>query len=111
MTLKAHVQAQPELEIEPEPLDTVDVVDVADTSPRVPPPDTSGVRIQAIPYQNCTTVLIRSSDFGLGGIEHSDVEWDFRIDDFTVKVGEGISQEAADFLVNGYPDQFKYLGK
>jgi len=107
MTLKAHGQSHPESE----PLSVEEVVDVADTAPRAPAPDTSGVRVEAIPYQNCTTVVIRKVDFALGGIDHPDVEWDFRIDNFTVKVGDGISQEAADFLVNGYPEQFKYLGK
>ena len=101
MTLKAHGQAHSEPEPQPEPLVVEDVVDVADTIPREPAPDTSGVRIQAVPYQNCTTVLIRRGDFALGGIDHDDVEWDFRIDNFTVKVGDGISHEAADFLVNG----------
>jgi hypothetical protein len=94
-----------------ESLTVDDIVDEADTSPRAPAPDTSGTRIEAIPYQNCTTVVIRSSDFAANGVNHPDVTWDFRVDKFTVKVGEKISEEAAELLVKNYSSQFKYAGK
>ena len=94
-----------------EPLHVEDIVDEADTALRAPAPDLSGKRIRAIPYQNCTTVRIRKIDFATGGVEQDDVEWDFRVEDFTVKVGKGISQEAADWLVNTFPADFVYVGE
>ena len=91
------------------PLTADDIVDPIDeATPRLLP-DLSGKRIRAIPYQNCTTVVIRKSDFALGGFDQGDVEWDFRVDAFTVKVGDKISQEAADWLVKNYSDQFEYV--
>jgi hypothetical protein len=84
------------------------VVDVADVSPRHVV--SNGKKLRALPFANATTVIVRSQDFKqAGNIDHADVEWDFRVDDFTVAVGKGISQEAADFLVNKYPDSFAYV--
>lgn len=84
------------------------VVDTADKSPRHLS-DKGKKRVRAIPFQNCTTVVIRESDFKLGGVNHKEVTWDFRVEDFTVVVGEGISQEAADYLTSNFPDDFQYL--
>ena len=87
------------------------VVDAADTAPRQAV-SVGGKRVKAIPFASATTVVIRSSDFKqAGNIDHADVEWDFRVNDFTVEVGKEISQEAADFLVENYSDSFKYVGE
>lgn len=86
------------------------VVDAADTTPRRESP--KGKRIKAIPFATATTVVVREEDFKTAGnIDHKEVAWDFRVDDFTVAVGNGISAEAADFLVNNYPDSFHYVGE
>jgi hypothetical protein len=85
-------------------------VDTADKSPRHLS-DKSKKRVKAIPFQNCTTVIIRESDFQLGGVSHKEVAWDFRVEDFTVAVGEGISQEAADYLTSSFPDDFQYVSE
>lgn len=88
-----------------------EVFDTADTSPRLGH-DLGGKRVKAIPFANATTVVVRSSDFkAAGNIDHADVEWDFRVNDFTVEVGKEISAEAADFLVNSYGDSFQYVGE
>jgi hypothetical protein len=88
-----------------------DVVDSADTSPRQSS-STSGKCVKAIPFGSATTVIVRSSDFQqAGNIVHPDVEWDFRVNDFTVSVGKEISAEAADFLVSKYSDSFQYVGE
>ena len=86
-----------------------DVVDEADTSPRQVNSD--GKRIQAIPFSNGTTVVVRSSDFEANGVSHGDVTWDYRVDDFTVVVGEGISAKAADLLTSKFSDNFRYIGE
>lgn len=87
-----------------------DVVDVADTSPRQVAKN--GKRIKALPFASATTVIVREKDFKeAGNIDHNDVTWDFRINDFTVLVGEDISAEAADFLVKNYADSFQYVGE
>lgn len=86
------------------------VVDTADKSPRHLS-DKSKKRVRAIPFQNCTTVVIRESDFKLGDVDHKEVTWDFRVDDFTVVVGEGISKEAADYLTTSFPGDFEYVGE
>lgn len=87
------------------------VVDVADTTSQLPA-QLSGKRVKAIPFANGTTVVVRKEDFAAAGkIDHADVTWDYRIDDFTVEVGKGISQEAADFLVENYSDSFQFVGE
>lgn len=89
----------------------VSVVDVADTSPRHVA-SKSGKRVKAVPFGNATTVIVREEDFKQSGnIDHPDVEWDFRVDDFTVTVGKEISTEAAEFLVKNYSDSFHYVGE
>ena len=69
----------------------------------------SGKRIQAIPFSGGTTVVIRDIDFNAGGVEHPAVTWDYRINDFTVEVGKGITEQAANFLVQSFPDSFKFV--
>lgn len=67
-------------------------------------------RIQAIPFSGGTTVIVRSKDFQNScGINHDEVVWDYRIDNFCVKIGEGISDEAASFLAENYPNSFKII--
>lgn len=69
-----------------------------------------GKRVKAVPFSGGTTVVVRSSDFQkAGNIDHPDVTWDYRVDDFTVEVGKEINAEAANFLVNSYPDSFQFL--
>lgn len=82
--------------------------DEADVAPRQA--SSVGKRIKAITFTNGTTVVVRSSDFKKHGVNHHDVTWDYRIDDFTVAVGKGITAEAADFLTGKFPDSFVYLG-
>jgi len=82
--------------------------------------DTSGKRVRAIPAivtksnQRSTTVEVRRSDFKTIGIDHPTVVWDFRKDNFTVKVGEGanqISAEAAKALTEQFPTSFEYIAE
>lgn len=87
-----------------------DVVDTADSSPRQVAAS-GGRRIKAIPFSNGTTVIVRGSDFQQQGVTHPDVTWDFRVDDFTVAVGQGITQGAADLLVTKFPESFEYVGE
>lgn len=83
--------------------------DKADRSPRLHS-DVSGKRLKAVPQFGGTTVVIRSSDFAAHGIKHHDVTFDFRVDKFTLPVGQnGISEEAAEFLISISPGQFKYV--
>jgi hypothetical protein len=89
-------------------VDAVDAVDAVETAP-VEETKSVGKRIQAIPFSGGTTVVIRKSDFEKAGVEHASVTWDYRIDDFTVEVGKGITEEAANTLVNNFPDSFKFL--
>lgn len=88
-----------------------DVVEkVAEDAPVQPQPVArGGKRIKAFPFAGGTTVVIRDVDFGAGNVEHSTVTWDYRIDDFTVEVGKGITEEAANYLVKNYPDSFKFV--
>lgn len=65
-------------------------------------------RIKAIPFSGGTTVVVRAVDFANAGVEHSDVTWDYRIDNFTVAVGDGISAEAANLLVKKFPGSFEF---
>jgi hypothetical protein len=84
------------------------VVDTADKTPRHL--SAKGQRrVRAITFASGTTVIIRKQDFALGGVDHEEVVWDFRVDDFTVAVGEGISAEAADYLTSNFPDSFVYV--
>jgi hypothetical protein len=85
------------------------VVDALDTSPRAPQPDTSGKRVRAIPYQNGSTVIVDQADFRGLGIEHPQVKWDFRVNRFTVKVGQEISLEAAEALTKNFKETFEYI--
>lgn len=86
----------------------VDAVEAVDAAP-VEEKKSVAKRIQAIPFSGGTTVVIRKSDFEKAGVEHADVTWDYRIDDFTVVVGQGITEEAANTLANNFPDSFKFL--
>lgn len=86
------------------------VADSRDVSPRAKV-DTSGSRIKAITFSGGTQVVIREKDFLKGGIKHPEVIWHFQINGFTVKVGEGITKQAADYLVKNFPTQFKYVGE
>lgn len=87
-----------------------DVVDTADNSPRQAA-NVAGKRVKAIPFYNGTTVVVRDTDFQQNGVTHPDVTWDFRVDDFTVAVGQGITQEAANLLVTKFPESFEYVGE
>lgn len=92
------------------------VPDERDTSPRAKS-DNSGTRLRAIPSVitkntgHATTIEVRRSDFKTAGIDHPTVQFDFRKDNFTLKVGKngGISKEAADFLSKEHPHSFEYL--
>lgn len=90
-------------------LSAAEVKDEADTSPRAVTSDLSGERVRAIPAKGGTTVIIRKSDFADHGIDHKEVVWDFRVDNFTVPVGSDLSKEAADFLTKNYPTSFEYM--
>lgn len=95
-----------------ENLTSENVHDEADTSPRAPEPATDGKRVRAVPYQGGSTIIVDPADFARIGLEQKKVTWDFRVDNFTVKVGtdEGeISQEAADALTKRYPETFEYI--
>lgn len=96
------------------PLSPSEVTDTADTTMRAPKPDTSGRRLRAIPYANGTTIKVSRADFKHNGINHGDVEFDFRVNNFTLPVNpkkgqKGISKEAADFLASEHPQQFEYM--
>lgn len=89
---------------------TDEVVDTADTAIRHVVD--AGKKLKAIPFSEATTVVVRQEDFKKNGdIKHDTVTWDFRVNDFTVTVGQEISKEAADFLVKNYSDSFKYVGE
>ena len=85
------------------------VVDTSDVTPRQEV-NATGKRIQAVPFSGGTTIVVRSVDFENAGIEHPDVTWDYRTGDFTVEVGKAITAEAADLLVNKFPDSFRFVG-
>lgn len=93
------------------PLSAEEVKDERDTSPRAPRASTSGPRLRAIPAKGGTTVLVRRRDFKAHGVDHGDVKFDFRKDNFSLAVGKdkGISKEAADFLSEQFPESFEYL--
>lgn len=83
---------------------------VADTESAPAEVTSGGKRVKAVPFSGGTTIVVRSSDFDkAGNIDHPDVTWDYRVDGFTVEVGKGITAEAADFLVNNYPDSFRFV--
>lgn len=88
---------------------TVPVEEIASVESAPVEAKPSGKCIKAIPFSGGTTVVIRDIDFKAGNIEHPAVTWDYRIDDFTVKVGEAITEEAANFLVQSFPDSFKFV--
>lgn len=92
-------------------LSATEVKDEADVSPRINTTNTGGERVRAIPAKGGTTVIIRALDFANNGIEHGEVTWDFRKDNFTVEVGSDISKEAADWLTKSFPTSFEYLNK
>ena len=100
---------QPEGAESAAPLSVDEIKDEKDTTPRVGATKLVGKRVRAIPYHNATTVRIRPSDFKSGGIDHKQVEWDFRRENFTVAVGEALSEEAAEFLTKNYPTDFEYV--
>jgi hypothetical protein len=96
---------------------TGSVPDERDVSPRAKS-DTTGKRVRAIPAVitkstgHATTIEVRRSDFKSHDIDHPTVQFDFRKDNFTLKVGSKdgqISQEAADFLTENFPQSFEYL--
>ena len=66
-------------------------------------------RLKAIPFSGGTTVVVRDVDFSNAGVDHPTVTWDYRIDGFTVIVGDKITDEAANILVNKFPDSFKFV--
>lgn len=82
-----------------EPVDTA-----APTGPTI-----AKKKIKAIPFSNGTTVVIRAIDFENAGIKHPDVTWDYRIDNFTVSVGDKITNEAANLLVSKFPESFAFV--
>lgn len=95
------------------------VPDERDTSPRAKS-DKSGKRVRAIPSVitkntgHATTIEVRRSDFKSHDIDHPTVTWDFRKDNFTVKVGDKsgqISEEAADFLTSEFPTSYEYINE
>lgn len=93
-------------------LSYANVRDEQDTTVTAPGPDLSGKRVRAIPAKGGTTVIVRRADFKNVGIDHSDVTWDFRVERFTVSVGDGdgqISAEAAKFLTENYRESFEYI--
>lgn len=100
---------QPEGAENAAPLSADEVKDERDVTPRVGGEKPKGKRVRAIPYHNATTVRIRPMDFRLGGIDHKQVEWDFRKDNFTVPVGDALSEEAADYLTENFPTDFEYI--
>lgn len=77
--------------------------------PAVRQPTSREKKIKAFPFSGGTTIIIRDVDFKQGNIDHPTVTWDYRIDDFTVEVNKSITQEAADYLVNNFPDSFKFV--
>lgn len=89
--------------------DVAPVVDAADNSPRGPAPDTSGKRLRAIPQRGGTLVEITRVDFARHGIDHDTVQFSNFKDNWTLKVGRGITAEAADFLAKFAPETFEYL--
>lgn len=96
-----------------------EVSDSRDSSPRAKA-DTAGKRVRAIPaiitkkQDRSTTVEVRRSDFKAVGIDHPTVVWDFRKDNFTVRVGSKpgqLSQEAAEYLTENHPTSFEYINE
>lgn len=66
-------------------------------------------RVLALPFSGGTTIIIRDIDFAKGNVEHPTVTWDYRVKDFTVEVGNEITEEAANYLVKNFPDSFKFV--
>ncbi|HPE52952.1 MAG TPA: hypothetical protein PK852_02435 [Mesotoga prima] len=91
------------------PESLVEVADSRDVSPRAKV-DTTGQRVKATPFSHGLEVVVREKDFLKGGIKHGEVRWHFQRDNFTVKVGEGLTKQAADYLVKSFPSQFQYVG-
>lgn len=86
--------------------------DDRDVTERASEPDTTGKRVRAIPTHGGTTVKVSSTDFRNNGVEHEDVVFDFRKDDFTLPVGEEvgqISKKAADVITKLEPGRFEYM--
>jgi hypothetical protein len=111
----APAKAAPRKQVpESDKLDPSEVHDERDTSPRLRA-DTSGKRVRAIPaYPGQTTaVVLKASDFAAHDVDHPQVEFNFRKDDFTLPVGKkgGLSEEAADFLTENFPEQFEYMNE
>lgn len=92
------------------PLDSSEVTDTRDTSPRSPEP-VQGKYLKAFPARGATALLIPASDFlTYGGIEHPDVYFDYFVNGFKVLVGSSdLTKEGAEFLSKRYPDTFKYV--
>lgn len=108
--MPAHpVTKQPDGADSADKLEPSEVKDERDTTPRVENEKPKGKLVRAIPYMNATTIRIRPMDFKNGGIDHKQVEWDFRKNNFTVPVGEELSQEAADYLTKSFPTDFEYI--
>lgn len=94
----ASVAAQVEVPVEAQ----VDSVAVESAKP------TGVKRIKAIPFPMAPLLSFVRLIFLLW-CRASDVKWDYRIDDFTVAVGDGITAEAANVLVSKFPDSFKFV--
>ena len=90
-------------------LDPSEVTDERDTTPRVSTSDTSGKRVRAIPAKGGTLVRVSKADFKANGIDNPTVEFSFRKDNFTLPVGKGLSQEAADFLTEEHGHAFEFI--
>lgn len=88
----------------------LDPSELPDEGVRAAGPKTDGKRIRAIPYENGSTIVVDKRDFASHGIDHPKVTWDYRKDNMTLKVGDGISEEAAEFLTKNYPTSFEYMG-
>lgn len=84
--------------------------EVPDEGVRAAAPKIDGKRVRAIPYENGSTIEVTKADFANHQINHPKVVWDYRKDNMTVKVGDGISEEAAEFLTKNYPTSFEYMG-
>lgn len=106
-------------DLTPDEQEQVRASDTRDVSPRVKS-DNSGKRVRAIPANitkstgRATTIEVRRSDFKSHDIEHPTVTWDFRKDNFTVKVGDRpgqINSQAAEFLTSNFPMSFEYINE
>lgn len=91
------------------------IPDERDVAERAPEADTSGKRVRGIPTHGGSTILVSKEDFEFMGVkDQGKVVWDFRKDNFTVKVGGGeneISEDAAKALTEHEPLRFEYINE